>query len=237
MNELISEYGGGRVPLDEVQAANTMSEAEVKRELDRERDAMRELMATTHQKAEAQAVRRLHELTLRAGVPERYSHVALDNRHLERLEKGRGLYLCGPLGTGKTWRACGVARGWISEHGPTARFVSTVAMLSDIRAAISDGRGEERVTALYARARLLVLDDIGKEPPTEWGLAKLFDVVDRRYGGMRPTVYTSQHTVSHLAEHLASRGDDLTAGAIVSRIVETTDTVSVTGADRRLRRG
>lgn len=237
--ELVRRYGAS-VPQDLIWAANSMGADEVRHALAEDREAQRALTAAGVATEEERRARALEEATLACGIPRRFASAPVDSRFAERLRSGRGLYVWGSTGgSGKTWAACAAVRGWISQGGRGALFSSSVAVMDDLRSAMTDGRGSEAAVGRYAGARLLVVDDVGKEAPTPWVLSQLFELCDRRYGAMLPTVWTSQLSPAQLADRLASRGDQMTAQAVVSRIVDSCDVVEYRGGDRRLaaRRG
>ena len=166
----------------------------------------------------------------RAGIPLRYREAAHpDAPRLFAALDAHGWYLTGGVGSGKTHLACAVAN-IACDAGWRVRFASGVAMLEAERG--SFGQACDGL-APYIGCDLLVLDDLGKERPTEWVLEQLFRVVDGRYNSMRPTVATSQHGRSELARRLA-RGDSPTAQAIASRLCRTCEVFEVRGGDRRL---
>ncbi|MBS6418856.1 MAG: ATP-binding protein [Olsenella uli] len=232
LRRLVAERGAA-VPIESLWDANRMTEDEWREAAARDRETTRAFL--DGETEEERALRLLARETETSGIPARFACVPPDTRFARRFRHGRGLYVWGTIGgSGKTWAACSAVRGWISDGGRGAVFAPCVAMLDDCRSAMTDGRGEGAATDRYARARLLVVDDVGKEALSPWTLAKLFEVADRRYGAMLPTVWTSQLSPARLAEHLAGRGDELTAQAVVSRIVDSCDVVEDRGADRRL---
>lgn len=170
----------------------------------------------------------------RAGVPQRFRGVRPDAGRARSLGEGRGLYLFGDVGTGKTTRACAVLAGWASLGRGWALYASSVSLAAALMPSAPDrARSLERA----ATARLLVLDDLGKEPPTPWAVAGLFEVVDARWArGDLHTVATSQLSPSELALRLGERGDEATAKAVVSRLVGMCDLVRCEGGDNRIRR-
>ena len=86
-----------------------------------------------------------------------------------------------------------------------------------------------------SRVGCLVLDDLGKESPTDWTLGQVFRVVNDRYENMRPVVVTTQYGKSDLIRRLAKNGDEETAVAIVSRLSEMCDKYELQGKDRSYR--
>ena len=88
-----------------------------------------------------------------------------------------------------------------------------------------------------SRVGCLVLDDLGKESPTDWTLGQVFRVVNDRYENMRPVVVTTQYGKGDLIRRLAKNGDEETAVAIVSRLAEMCDKYELQGRDRRLSNG
>lgn len=167
-----------------------------------------------------------------SGIPSRYVDVPANPKYMPGLARGRGLYLSGPVGVGKTWAACAMARAW-SDSGRDFLFTSSLDLLSRIRSTFDGGESEEAVMRRYAGVPLLVIDDLGKEAPTAWVLSKLFDVINKRYEFELPTIYTSQHKLSELGDAIKGSGDREVAYAIVSRIAGTCEKRSLTGEDRR----
>ena len=145
-----------------------------------------------------------------------------------------GLFIHGPVGTGKTHNAAAVAIA-ASDRGLRTVFTSAIAIFSSIRETFDGGGSSRRALERYSSCEMLVLDDLGKESSSRWSLTTLFTIVNARYEGMRPTVVTSQYTLSQLRSRLASTGEAETAAAIASRIAATCADVELTGPD--LRRG
>jgi DNA replication protein DnaC len=145
-----------------------------------------------------------------------------------------GLFIHGPVGTGKTHNAAAVAIA-ASDRGLRTVFTSAIAIFSSIRETFDGGGSSKRALERYSSCEMLVLDDLGKESGSRWSLMTLFAIVNARYEGMRPTVVTSQYTLSQLRSRLASTGEAETATAIASRIAATCADVELTGPD--LRRG
>lgn len=172
-----------------------------------------------------------------AGVPARYRGVEPDTKRAAALGEGKGLYLFGDVGTGKTTMACAVMAGWLKLGHRGALYVSSVDLAADL---MPTSKTRETRLSQAKEARLLVLDDLGKEPPTPWILAELFAIVDARWAqGTAHTIVTSQLAPSELGARLAERGDDATAKAIVSRLSGMCSLVKCAGQDGRLygRRG
>lgn len=188
----------------------------------------------------AEQLRKAWEKT---GVPKRYLDVTPDFESLGMLEGGRGIYMHGNRGNGKTHHACEVLKAYVSRNTGrsgwcNARFVSAPRWLDAIRDTYgSRWSSSEDAFQTAAGVDLLVLDDFGKVDsgvPT-WAVSKLFNLVSERYNDMRPTVFTSRYSLRELVNRLAD-GDDCSAGDMASRIAETCSMLRFDGEDRRLAR-
>lgn len=217
---------------EEVRATSRMTPDEWRRARDAEAAAWRAQLGAEREGREERRARELREAAAAAGVPERFAACAVDSRLVADMARGRGLWLCGDVGTGKTTAACATLRGWLAS-GRSGLFATAPGMLADLRDSMMS-HGEAAATARYARAPLLLLDDLDKEPPTARSLSKLFEVVDARYAAGRPIVVTSQRGPSEMGGWLAANGDAETALAIVSRLVGSCAVRRTAAGDRRV---
>ena len=163
-------------------------------------------------------------------------------------DEGRGVYIHGAVGSGKTVLAAMVlevlrleeyihpavpseymVEGEKCEKGTWAFFLSVCNLLGELRDTFSpQGHSTEReVIERYSGVRYLVLDDIGAEKVTDWTLQSLSIIVNNRYEYLKPTIFTSNYSLDQLAERL---GDD----RIPSRIFAMCYVHSMEGKDRRL---
>lgn len=165
----------------------------------------------------------------KAGIKPRFMGAEPDATHLAHVDAGHGLYLVGDTNAGKTHAACALLKAYIDAHTSdrfgwlhcdrTARIVNVPDLLSEWKATYNGGgEDEDDVTRRYGDADLLVLDDMGKGAPTAWALERLFQIVNRRYDNLRPTVVTTQYDAPDLGRRLAETGDRETARAIVRRL-------------------
>ena len=145
----------------------------------------------------------------------------------------RGLVLIGPFGTGKTTLgACiirNLAERWAAldptQRQPfSSRFQAVPQLLDAIRRSYEYHQEPDPLRPLL-NARMLVLDDLGRERATEWVLDRLYVLIDHRYTHLLPTVVTTNFGLDELAK--------AGYGAMVSRLIEGVDVVQMTAPDRR----
>lgn len=132
---------------------------------------------------------------------------------------GRGLYLWGPNGTGKTHLAAAVAKR-VQE----ALFVNTLHLFDELK----ESYKTNEVCRIFESARyvhLLVLDDLGSERPTGWVQERLYALINTRWDEMLPTVYTSNHSPKELEDIIGTRSS--------SRVLGSCLTIHIDGPDHR----
>jgi len=144
----------------------------------------------------------------------------------QNLDSGRGLWIAGDVGTGKTTLAMLVSKGAL-DAGRSVAIYSLPRLLNLLRESLASESGMldfmDRLTAVD----LLHLDDLGAENQTEWVLEQLYSIVNARYEAQRAIVATTNLMPDALAEHLGPR--------TVSRLVEICgDPIPLYGCDRRL---
>src|SRR5204863_8638530 len=100
------------------------------------------------------------------------------------LDAGRGLWLMGDVGTGKTTLAMIVSKAAI-ESGRTVVVYSLPKLLGVIRDSISSEAGMMRFLDRLAAVDLLHIDDLGAENRTDWVLEQLYTIVNTRYENER----------------------------------------------------
>lgn len=134
----------------------------------------------------------------------------------------RTLFICGPVGTGKTWAAIAVAR-----QAPLLKFLWWPDWIARYRV-IDNASPSEAIEQLdtLAVAPNLVIDDIGAENESDYGrrvLMRLFEARrDREFG----TIITGNYDVGAVAERYDER--------LASRITESCTVIAMEGDDRRL---
>ena len=159
-----------------------------------------------------------------------------DNRHaldearafVRAGAEGPDLFLCGPVGTGKTRLACtAVNEAWKSGERSVA-FARVPMLLYRLQ---PHGTGAETAEEFkrLAAARLLVLDDLGAErdAATDYTRRTLLMLYEARHDAGRRTVWTSNKTPSQIG---AFMGDD----RLSSRIAGRCRVVELEGRDWRL---
>jgi DNA replication protein DnaC len=145
------------------------------------------------------------------------------------LDRGRGLWIYGSAGTGKTTLAMLVSRTAL-EAGRSVAIYSLPKLLARIRRTYDAGTGEQSYAELFERLAsvdLLHIDDLGAEKQTEWVLEQLYALVNERYEAQRSLVVTTNHDESELEEQIGAR--------VVSRLAEMCETLPVFDEDRRWR--
>jgi DNA replication protein DnaC len=165
----------------------------------------------------------------------------------ERLDEGRGLWLMGSVGTGKTSLAMLVAKSALAA-GRTVAIYSVPQLLARIRRTYDSDPGEQSYLEFFERLTtvdLLHLDDLGSERRTDWVLEQLYAIVNRRYEEQLPIVVTmnDDEVIASARQSNPDAPDDWLAalGAqigvrTVSRLVEICgDPLPVHGEDMRFR--
>lgn len=191
------------------------------------------------------AMRRIAASQLRkAGLAGAYltADCELGRRVDELVRRGRGAYLYGRPGRGKTYAAACAVRlamergGYgmrpttdgIRERVPIARIVSTAELLAREREGY-DG-GQRGAIDRAASVGLLVLDDLGAEKATDWAVEQLTRLVDKRVSAGRPLIVTSNLSLGELS----GAWGGMPGERLVSRLAGACERIEVTGTDRRL---
>ena len=153
-------------------------------------------------------------------------------------EPGRnGLFIAGPPGTGKTHLAAAIANHLIRQGRPVV-CMTMIDLLERIRRTYSRSDVDEgSVLKLYKSVPLLVIDDIGKEPPTEWAISTIYSIINGRYEAYLPTIVTTNYDTEALIDRMTPREsrDSMTARATIDRLMEMCRGITLTGQSWRSR--
>ena len=152
---------------------------------------------------------------------------------------GKGLYLCGPTGSGKTVRAAILTMEWAKRRWldnltveESVRFQPVPNLLQDIKQTFNADSvlTEGGIITSLSEVPWLVLDDLGAEKTSDWVLQTLYVIINNRYEAQVPTLFTSNHSLDELASRLGS-------DRIPSRIAGMCEIIELDGDDRRIERG
>ena len=152
-------------------------------------------------------------------------------------EPGRnGLFITGPKGTGKTHLAAAIANQLMNQ-GTAVICMTMIDLLERIKRTYEkNADSESTVLNLYKQVPLLIIDDMGKEPATEWGISKIYAIINGRYEGYMPTIVTTNYDDQQLVKRLTPPGgDDITADATIDRLREMCHALPMTGQSWRSR--
>ena len=154
------------------------------------------------------------------------------------LAEGRGLWLMGHTGTGKTTLGYTIAASAARGRHSVLSF-NAVALLNRLRDTIDADSRERRsdVIRTLAEVELLHIEDLRVVRPTEWVLEQLYLIVNARYEEQRAIVFTSDvdsdadgplaYDARELADHIGMR--------TFSRLIEICgDPTVIAGRDNRL---
>lgn len=174
---------------------------------------------------------RLVSRLARAGVPAMYYDVVADERYNGMFGDGRGAYVYGDPGVGKTTTACSMLKGWMkaNPYGDPL-FATSPQIVSELKSTYGTGVNHEDVMLKYTKCPFLVIDDFGKEVLNEQDSSRMWRVVNDRAADKRPTVITTECSVPELA----SRFDERNAASIGSRISGYYELFLLKGKDRRM---
>lgn len=143
-------------------------------------------------------------------------------------EPGRnGLFITGPKGTGKTHLAAAIANQLMREGVPVI-CMTMIDLLERIKRTYEQSRqygsevNEGEILRAYKTVPLLIIDDMGKEPATEWAVSKIYAIINARYEAYMPTIITTNYSDGELVRRLTPKdsGDDTTADATIDRLRE-----------------
>jgi DNA replication protein DnaC len=119
----------------------------------------------------------------------------------ERVEEGRGMWLVGDVGTGKTTLAMILSEAAL-EAGYSVAIYSLPRLLNLIRDEVGTENSLLDLLDRLSEVDLLHIDDLGAQHTTPWRLEQLYSIVDARYQAGRPIIATTNLMPEDLAEQM-----------------------------------
>jgi DNA replication protein DnaC len=145
------------------------------------------------------------------------------------LQAGRGLWLMGDTGTGKTTLAMLVSKAALEDSRSVAIY-SLPKLLARIRQTYDSEPGGDSYLSFFERLTsvdLLHIDDLGAEKRSDWVLEQLYALVNERYEAEKSMLVTTNLDPQQLEEQIGPR--------TVSRLVEICgEPLPLFGPDRRV---
>lgn len=119
----------------------------------------------------------------------------------EMYRNNQGLLLYGPVGTGKSYAAACIANELLNQKIPVimTSFVKILQMIQDKQVE------ESELIARLNNAKLLIIDDLGTERNTDYGLEKVYNVIDSRYLAGKPLILTTNLMLTDMKENMDTR--------------------------------
>jgi DNA replication protein DnaC len=196
----------------------------------------------------AQRLKRGRNRGVASVIPARYRGVSFDRPPVTQIEpravaairrwvddldsnltEGKGIWLMGDVGTGKTTLAMLASKAALRENFSVAIY-SLPVLLARIRQTYGAEPGGDSYLTFFERLTsvdLLHIDDLGAEKSSDWVLEQLYALVNERYEAQRSIVVTTNLDEEALRSQIGER--------TVSRLVEICgDPELVLGADKRL---
>lgn len=162
-----------------------------------------------------------------------------DKQPMYNPEPGRnGLFISGPKGTGKTHLAAAIANQLMQE-GTAVVCMTMMDLLDGIKQTYDQqrqrGLSEGSILSTYKEVPLLIIDDMGKEPATEWAVSKIYAIINARYEAYLPTIITTNYSDGELVKRLTPKetGDPTTADATIDRLREMCSAIVTSGESWR----
>jgi DNA replication protein DnaC len=121
-----------------------------------------------------------------------------------RIEEGRGMWLVGDVGTGKTTLAM-IVSGKALEAGHSVAIYSLPRLLNLIRDEVGTDNSLLDLLDRLSRVDLLHIDDLGAQHTTPWRLEQLYSIVDARYQAGRAIIATTNLMPDDLSEQMGRR--------------------------------
>lgn len=122
----------------------------------------------------------------------------------EILKKGYGMYLWGDKGTGKTYLTACMANELINQY-KVVLFTNFFEISKSIRATFKGNGSEVNIINKIADVDFLFIDDLGTEIVTKdgednWLQEKIFEIINKRYNNMKPTIFSSNYSLQQLVQ-------------------------------------
>jgi DNA replication protein DnaC len=154
----------------------------------------------------------VERLLAEARIPKRYEHCDLasylpqdDNKsqknakiHIQRFvdkypQVDVGLIIFGPCGVGKTHLAVSLLKQVIIEKGDSGLFYDFRDLLREIQGSWNSvsQTSELEILKPVLLAKVLVLDELGANKPTEWVRDTIAHIINCRYNEKKITIFTS----------------------------------------------
>lgn len=174
------------------------------------------------------AQRRLEARLDRSGIPLRYRVKDFDSfiadtdakeralsvamefaaNFASHLSKGTTVVFSGLPGTGKSHLAIAIAQAVMVRH--TALYTSAIDAVRMIRNTWrrDSEKTETQVLDMLASVHLLVLDEVGVQYGTEAEQVSLFDIIDKRYRDLMPTILLTNQNKAGMKAFLGDRSFD-----------------------------
>ena len=130
----------------------------------------------------------------------------IDKTKREGLQK-QGLYLCGELGTGKTF-LMGYLLYELAKIGLNGAIVYMPDFSEDLKAMFSEPQRLKETIDLLKETDLLVLDDIGAENMNPWLRDHVLAAILNYRMNRKPTFFTSNYELDDLERHFSFTNKD-----------------------------
>lgn len=132
---------------------------------------------------------------------------AYANQWPERLKQGGGIVMCGKPGTGKNHLALAIAQHVITTYQASALFTSALHLVRLYKSTWTKPTQmtEAEVLRMHISPELLIIDEIGVQFGSDTEKIILFDIINNRYEGMKPTILLSNLPKEALAQFMGER--------------------------------
>ena len=175
---------------------------------------------------------------LEPGRAEFYEKASLFIHEYMTTKKGKGLYLYGSWGTGKTYMLSAIAN-ILSQRGVVCGLVYFPELIAEIKASFgNDGSSAYDKIEQLKQIEVLMLDDIGSESMTSWMRDEVLGrILNYRMHQNLPTFFSSNKDYKQLEHHYtySQKGEveEMKAARILERIKALTTPVKITGKNYR----